>query len=470
MKRSRRIYILLGVLAVSCIATFSVIKLEEHKEKIKNSDKVILEIPTDSVESISWKYKSNSLAFHKEEKWLYDEDKDFPVDEEKINELLKQFEKFGASFIIEDVEDYGQYGLDKPTCTINLSVKDKSYEILLGNYSEMDSQRYVSIGDGNVYLVKNDPLDYFDGDLRDFIDHDEIPKLDNVKEIKFKGTESYSIMYEKDSPISYKEDDIYIAKKNGSNLPLDTSRVKRYLRNISNLNLTNYVTYKASDEELQKYGLDEPELIITVSYTSKDDKGKEITDGFVLNISRDPKERKSAEKTDNKENDNSDDEEITAYARVGQSKILYKIVSDDYKNLMAASYDSFRYLEAIPVNFEDVYKIDISLEGTDYTITSDKKLNKRTYYYKGEELDITDLKKAVQNLKADKFTEEQPTQKKEISLKIYLDNKNYPEIQIELYRYDGTYCLATIDRKPVSLIKRSNVVDLIEAVHAIVLN
>lgn len=37
----------------------------------------------------------------------------------------------------------------------------------------MDSQRYVSIGDGNVYLAVNDPMDYFDVTLSDMILNDE---------------------------------------------------------------------------------------------------------------------------------------------------------------------------------------------------------------------------------------------------------------------------------------------------------
>ena len=55
----------------------------------------------------------------------------FPVDEEKIQERLELFRAFGVSFIIEDVEDYGQYGLDKPICTICLSTADETWEILL---------------------------------------------------------------------------------------------------------------------------------------------------------------------------------------------------------------------------------------------------------------------------------------------------------------------------------------------------
>ncbi len=130
------------------------------------------------MEALSWEYESKTLSFHKEDDWIYDEDDEFPVDQEKIQWLLGIFEQFGVSFIIEDVEDYGQYGLDDPICRIDITTTDQSYEILLGNYSEMDQQRYVSIGDGNVYLVKDDPLNYYDIEIKDVIDNDETPIFD----------------------------------------------------------------------------------------------------------------------------------------------------------------------------------------------------------------------------------------------------------------------------------------------------
>ena len=52
---------------------------------------------------------------------LYDEDEAFPVDEEKMNALLETFQAFGAAFIIHDVTDFAQYGLDDPVCTIDLT-------------------------------------------------------------------------------------------------------------------------------------------------------------------------------------------------------------------------------------------------------------------------------------------------------------------------------------------------------------
>jgi len=73
------------------------------------------------------------------------------------------------------------------------------------------------------------------------------------------------------------------------------------------------------------------------------------------------------------------------------------------------------------------------------------------------------------DLKAESFTDEMPKDKKEIGLILHLDKENFPQIKIDLYRYDGGHCLAVVDGEPVSLIKRSRVVDLIEAVYAIVL-
>lgn len=459
----------MGLLLAACAATFGVIRYEEHKEVIRNSDAIVLEIDSDAVQTLSWEYGSETLAFHKEDTWLYDGDAAFPVDEEKMQERLELFRAFGVSFIIEDVEDYGQYGLDKPICTIRLSTADETWEILLGNYSSMDSQRYVSVGDGNVYLVQNDPLDYFDAGLSDMIDHDETPDFDKVTGIRFAGTESYSITYEEDSGNTYCEEDVYFAERAGSLLPLDTSRVDAYLQKISGLSLTDYVTYNATAEELEACGLDTPELTVTVDYTYEDEARDEITQTFVLQISRDPEEQKAAEEASDQE-EGTAEEEITAYARVGDSRIVYRITANEYKALMDASYDALRHLEVLSADFSDVTQLDISLEGAAYSITAEGSGDGRTYSYLEEELEIGDLQSALESLKAESFTDERPTQKKEVGLTVHLDNENYPEVRIELYRYDGTNCLAVVDGTPVSLVARADVVDLIEAVNEIVLN
>lgn len=473
MKRAKRIYILLGILAVICVVTFFVVKHEEKQENIRNSGEVVLEVDVDSVESISWENESESLAFHKEDGWIYDDDTAFPVNEEKINELIEQFEQFSAAFIIEEVTDYSQYGLDDPVCTIEMVAGEETYNIKLEDYSSMDSQRYVSIGDGNVYLATSDPMDYFDATLSDMILHDDTPSFDNVESIDFKGSDSYHVVYQEyteDSPYTYCEDDVYF-KEDGENLlPLDTSKVNSYLSSITYLTLSDYMTYNAGEEDLATYGLDNPELTVTVQYTPDAEDDSEVTsETFTISISRDPEEREKAENASEETDTEESEEEVTAYARIGDSKIIYQISSSSYESLMAASYNDLRHPEVLTASFDDITSMDISLDGSVYTITSKGTGDEKTFYYGEEEIAIDDLQSALENMDASSFTDETPSQKEEISVTVHLDNEVHPQVQIQLYRYDGEQCLAMVDGQSVFLVPRSDVVDLIEAVNALVL-
>lgn len=469
MKRAKRIYILLGVLVVVCAAAFAVMQYQEQQEIIQNTDEIILEVDSSTVQSLSWEYESETLAFHKDGTWLYDEDEAFPVDEEKMNELLETFQAFGAAFIIHDVTDFAQYGLDDPVCTIDLTTEDASYEIQLGDYSTMDAQRYVSIGDGNVYLVKEDPLDAFDVELSDLIDNDETPSFDQVESIQFTGSDSYQVIYQEESTYSCCADDVYFREQDGTYLPLDTSLVDSYLSGITGLSPTDYVTYNAAEEDLAAYGLDNPELTVTVTYIPETDEDSEEDSEpvvFTISVSRDPDER-SAEEAESTEDEDAAD--ITAYVRIGESKIIYQITGSQYQSLMAASYNDLRHQEVFYADFADVTGLDVTLEGVDYSIPSEGSGDSRTFSYGGEEVEMEDLQDTLEALTASSFTDESPAEKEEISLTVYLDNENFPEIRIQLYRYDGEQCLAVVDGEPVSLVSRSSVVDLIEAVNAIVL-
>jgi len=473
MKRSKKLIALVAVLVVACIATFALTRYEEKQEEIKNSDAIILEIPTDTVESLSWEYTADGLGFHKgEDGWLYDDDEAFPVSVEKIEDILSNFEAFGASFIIENVEDYSQYGLDDPECTISLSTAEQSYDIKLGAFSKMDEQRYVDIGDGNVYLVSNDPMDFLQSSLSSMIEHDDTPGFENVVDITFDGSENYTIVKTEDSPNTYNTEDVYFAQIDGVELPLDTSEITDYLNTITGLDLLTYVTYNATEEELASYGLDNPELTVTVNYTYTDDDDNEVSDTCVIHIGQNPEELEAYEAAEEAEEEDLPD--VSKYVRIGDSQIVYELDDVDYISLSLASYDNLRHREVIWADFETVTQINITLEGENHTITTsldeEDEDAERVWYYGEEELDVGKLQTALENLSADSFTDEVPSEKEEISLTVYLDNENFPQVKIQLYRYDGSLCLAVVDGETVSLVDRGDVMELVEAVQSIVLN
>ncbi len=473
MKRSKKLIALVVVLAVACAATFALTRYEEKQEEIKNSGAVILEIPTDTVESISWAMAEDGLAFHKgEEGWLYDGDEAFPVSEEKVNKILANFEAFSAAFVIENVEDYGQYGLDEPEGIIRLTAGGQSYELRLGSFSKMDEQRYVDIGDGNVYLVANDPMDFLATSLSSVIEHDVNPALETVTDITFSGSENYTVVRAEDSPNTYNREDIYFARLDGAELPLSTDHVSDYLTTVATLDLLTYVTYNATEEELASYGLDEPELTVTVNYTYTDGEENEAADTYVLHIGQNSEELAAYEAAE--EAGEEDLPDVTKYVRVGDSQIVYRLSDADHLVLSSVAYDDLRHREVFWADFETVTQIDATLEGETHTLTSaldgEDEDAGRVWYYGGEEVEIGDLQSALESLSAYDFTDETPSEKEEIGLTVHLDNENFPRVSIQLFRYDGSLCLAVVDGEPVSLVERADVIELVEAVQAIVLN
>lgn len=59
MNRSKRLSVLLCVLVISCALTLGVSKYEERKEKIKNSDEIILELNSEDVTELSGIWSRN---------------------------------------------------------------------------------------------------------------------------------------------------------------------------------------------------------------------------------------------------------------------------------------------------------------------------------------------------------------------------------------------------------------------------
>ena len=466
MRKQTKLYVLLGVLLVVCAAAFAVSRYEEKKEQIKNSGDVILEIPTDSVTALSWTNESGTFSFTKDETWVYDDDNDFPVDEEKINDLLEQFTSFTASFAIDDVDDYAQYGLDDPVCTIHITAGEESYTVELGDFSKMDEQRYLSIGDGKVYLAAHDPLDEFDAVLSDLILDDTIPEFDTVDQIEFTGLENYTIVRDEEET-SICADDIYFT----DGKPLDTDNVNALLNAIQSLSLSGSVSYHADDEALASYGLNDPELTIKLAYSTTDDDGNTEDSGtLLLRISRDPEELAAYEEA--VENDEEELPEVSCYVRVGQSRIVYPITQDEYDALTAVSYDTLRHQRLFTADFDTATSIDVSLSGESYTFTrvpAEDEDDEDSWTYQDETFEIADLQNALVAITASDFTEETPAGQEEISLTVHLDNEDFPTFTLTLYRLDGTNCIATVDGKAVALVSRSQTVDLIEAVNELTL-
>lgn len=505
MHRSKRLLILVGVLAVVCAAAFLATRVQEQQEQVEASGETVLAIDAGNVASLAWTSGEAEYAFHKDGTWIYDADEAFPVSAEALEELLAPFSSFNAAFVIRDVTDYAQYGLEEPECTIEIGTVDASYTIALGDMSAMDDQRYVSIGDGNVYLAVTDPMDAFAVELSDLIDNDEIPQMDTVTALSLTGAVEESIAYVEAGGPSYSDEDVYFLQSGEESLPLDTDLVEDYLGGIRDLVLTDYATYNATEIELASFGLNDPALTVTVEYEQQAEAAEEGAEpettagALALHIGRVEEEaEESAEETEESAEDAQDGEETAQYAyylRVGDSQIVYNLSDADGEALFAASYDDLRHRQVFWGDFDDVAQATILLDNQTYTLTAQTAETAETgedadaaagsaeptaaaaaeedaeitWICNGETVDVTGIRDKLAALTAEAFTEEAPADQLEISLTLDLNNEDAPQVRIQLYRYDGASCLAVLDGEPATLVAREDVVDLMEAVRTLLL-
>ena len=503
MHRSKRLLILVGVLAVVCAAAFLATRVQEQQEQVEASGETVLAIDAGNVASLAWTSGEAEYAFHKDETWIYDADEAFPVSAEALEELLAPFSSFNAAFVIRDVTDYAQYGLEEPECTIEIGTAEASYTIALGDMSAMDDQRYVSIGDGNVYLAVSDPMDAFAVELSDLIDNDEIPQMDTVTALSLTGAVEESIAYVEAGGPSYSDEDVYFLQSGEEALPLDTDLVEDYLGGIRDLVLTDYATYNATEIELASFGLNDPALTVTVEYEQQAEAAEEgaepeTTAGtLALHIGRVEEAEESAEETAESAEDAQEEAQYAYYLRVGDSPIVYNLSDADGEALFAGSYDDLRHRQVFWGDFDDVAQATILLDNQTYTLTAqtgetdetadaaaaeepaesaeptaaagDEEDAEITWTCNGEPVDVTGIRDKLAALTAEEFTSEAPADQLEISLTLDRNDEDVPQVRIQLYRYDGASCLAVLDGEPTALVAREDVVDLMEAVRTLLL-
>ena len=457
MKRTKRLKLLCIALVAIIAGTFAVTRIQSYSEKIKTGGGTILDLSASEVNTISWDGSSDTLSFHKsEDEWIYDEDEDFPVNDNSVNGLIADFADFDVSFTIEDADDLSQYGLDDPVCTINISTDDEDYEIKLGSYSNMDEQRYVSIGDGNVYLASSDPYDDFNIDIESLMADDDIPySFGDEVTVKFEGAYTYGFEYVEDNTYTACSDDMYFTT--AKHLALDTDKVTTYLNNISYVGLGSCMTYSATDEDKEKYGLANPDLRVTINYVDSDE--EEQTFAFSIG-------RKVADRDIELD---EIDSSIEAYIQIEGSDIIYEITGSDMANILAGTYADLRHDEIFTSDTENVSKFVVEIDGSKYTFNNKGSKKKQKWYLDDEEVEAEQILTTLQDITADEYTRTADCGKEEMSITIYSDNDNTSKIKYEFYRNDGDTCIVKINGKINCTVERSQVVDLIEAVNELIL-
>lgn len=450
MKRAKTLIGLFLILAILLGATAIAWKLNPELHVEETETAVLLELDTEAVTELSWSYEDETVELtHSEEGWAYEADSSFPLNQSRPDAMVTTLADITVNKTIEEPAELSEYGLDAPVCTVRVTA-DEETEILVGNENTMDGGRYVSIGDGKVYLVADSLLDEFSGGLYDLVEKETIPNLTYLKNVDIDGeTVQLELCYLENSGLAYSDEYTWFLREGDSYLTLDPELTDSLLNHLQTLYWNQCVDYKADEAALAEYGLDTPAVTVTADYTEtvQVDTSETDEDGNTV--------------YETEERDGTFTLEIggyegqSCYARIAGSQMVYLIDASVCDALLYTSYEALRPDDILRMDWDTVTAIDISLDGTEYhversveevTDEEGETSEKTVYRLDGAELELESVLDELLELEStgsqDGLT---PQREAVLSFQFYRNTETFQQVELTFYRYDSEYCLVELN-------------------------
>lgn len=451
MNRSKKLLILL--LALAIVAAGAVlVKVLTAETQEESTAETIFSLDPDQVTRLSWTYAGETIALvDSGDSWGYEADSRFPLDESYLDNMLTALSEISSEKTIEAVEDWDQYGLEDPVCTVEVTT-DSVQELKIGDETGLGGQRYLSIGDGNVYLVDEGILDSFTYGLYDLVQMEEIPSMTNVRSLVIQsGGETLEIEHLENSGLTYSDYYDWFAKEGQTYTTLDTDLTDSLVNTVTGLSWEKCASYYVSEDGLDTYGLADPAAVVTVNYTETvrqetgetDENGDPVYESvtadraFVLELGI--------------------QEGYICYARLAGSTMVYQISINVFEAVIDASTDSLLPDDVLKLDWSTVESMEITLDGTTYAVrkevetTTDEDGNTSTrYLYKLEDQEV-DLDDILDNLyymeTSGRARQAAASQTPVLSFRFQRDTESFSQVELTFYPYDDGHYLVNLDRE-----------------------
>jgi len=156
---------------VAAILIISAVNRAANKDETPAGDTstVVFDKGKYIVTALNFKTEKNEMSFsYINDEWVYDGDKNFPLNGERVAVMASAIGQISASVIIENNEKpLSDFGLDPAAVTVNATFSNGSVRTFtFGKVNSFNSCQYLMIsGDPNVYMVEDTVDDPFSADL-----------------------------------------------------------------------------------------------------------------------------------------------------------------------------------------------------------------------------------------------------------------------------------------------------------------
>ena len=270
----------LVVLSGAYVGVKTYVAKQEEKENAEEEEEKtqVFSISSEDVQSIKFVIDKKEVTFEKNnDEWVKSDERDFPVDQDKLIEAIGSLNNVEADRVLDNVTDTTEYGLDDPTNTITITDKDGKETVLhVGMENASTSQYYVENGEdeSKIYVVADSVFQPFMKTLYDYAKAGTFPVIDS-------STVSNVTVDENDDSYTLTKDDNTglwnIQDKDGAE-KADSAKVSSLTSSIASIAYGSFVNYNCKD--LSEYGLDKPYGTITINYQEEvEEKSDPTEDG-----------------------------------------------------------------------------------------------------------------------------------------------------------------------------------------------
>ena len=390
----------------------------ENPDNINNS--ALFSLDPDAVSEIKVNNASGSYTLVNDTgEWYCQEMPEMPVGSGKVQEMLETFGSLSAIRKFKPDNELDAYGLGEAAASIEFTGPDDfTASIAIGNKTA-DGASYYCIVNGDTDELFTVSVEIEEIAVRDAECYAQYDTMDHMTEpeslcIKIKNGEVLNI-FKPEDPEEYTYTDYYswFTNENGNIVPLDSTLVNRLLSGVLNVQWKDAVKFGADDEDMDIFGLNEPEMEITAA--------DENTDNTLLIGKK------------------ADDESY--YAMKKGSDNIYTVTSELYELYLTASAESLKPNDICHIPWDTVKEISIDCGDENVRISrKEDDVNGGYAYVVGNDAYVTsqagDLKNIIDLMIP--VGEDDSGSDRELLMKIvfYRDTDTYKELELDIYAYD----------------------------------
>lgn len=179
-----------------------------------------------------------------------------------------------TKLVEKGASDLSQYGLDNPTKVIDITTKDKTVTVNIGNETPLKDGTYLCLkGSSDIYKVNTSTVLSFEDFKTDYVNLSvysvDSEELSNITKLEFTGSaRTAPIVLVKNTSSSSSGSSSTTPTfdmQSPRNYALDSDKMTNVINDLESLSATGVLSLDVSDESLQKYGLKNPEYSFVVT-------------------------------------------------------------------------------------------------------------------------------------------------------------------------------------------------------------